>query len=397
MDKGLENHNWFSLSISEYIKECKKGIDEFKETKSRVLQHAKNIEKQVNSIESAILIRPIQFKNHEIMDITQFSEYFESHRQKVLGRLVKDYQNIGDIYLKSIEESTFRTNTQNSEEMRQYYYYWEKKIFNAITRMVIRALATNKALLAKTGKPMIKMTATYNHPDMNYHPTVEELRTQLDKFNRNILDSTKKFGRWWDGFCKIFEEKVDKDSTEPTIPFTFFDDVNHNPVVSALNLEIMNQTQSIQQKFQLHSERFHDRNIKILYDKNELTKKQKEIEKKASVTNIEKTIMATKNLQRANIDSKSAMIQNFLVLVDYQDVLTNATEKVQEWLLCFGRVLTDIAKKELNRVKEITAGYEEKLKIEASNIEPIKELLNVITEIRNKSMDMELKISEVQE
>ena len=281
--------------------------------------------------------------------------------------------------------------------MRQYYYYWEKKIFNAITRMVIRALATNKALLAKTGKPMIKMTATYNHPDMNYHPTVEELRTQLDKFNRNILDSTKKFGRWWDGFCKIFEEKVDKDSTEPTIPFTFFDDVNHNPVVSALNLEIMNQTQSIQQKFQLHSERFHDRNIKILYDKNELTKKQKEIEKKASVTNIEKTIMATKNLQRANIDSKSAMIQNFLVLVDYQDVLTNATEKVQEWLLCFGRVLTDIAKKELNRVKEITAGYEEKLKIEASNIEPIKELLNVITEIRNKSMDMELKISEVQE
>lgn len=59
MDKGLENHNWFSLSISEYIKECKKGIDEFKETKSRVLQHAKNIEKQVNSIESAILIRPI--------------------------------------------------------------------------------------------------------------------------------------------------------------------------------------------------------------------------------------------------------------------------------------------------------------------------------------------------
>ena len=328
MNKGLENHNWFSLSISEYIKECRKGIDEFKETKGRVLQHSRNIEKQVKNIENAILIRPIQFKNHEIMDITQFSEFFESHRQKVLARLVKDYQNIGDIYLKSIEESTFRTNTQNSEEMRQYYYYWEKKIFNAITRMVIRALATNKALLAKTGKPMIKMTATYNHPDMNYHPTVEELRTQLDKFNRNILDSTKKFGRWWDGFCKIFEEKVDKDSTEPTIPFTFFDDVNHNPVVSALNLEIMNQTQSIQQKFQLHSERFHDRNIKILYDKNELTKKQKEIEKKASVTNIEKTIMATKNLQRANIDSKSAMIQNFLVLVDYQDVLTNASDKV---------------------------------------------------------------------
>ena len=60
-------------------------------------------------------------------------------------------------------------------------------------------------------------------------------------------------------------------------------------------------------------------------------------------------------------------------------------------------MLTDIAKKELQRVKDITTGYEEELKIEASNIDPIKKLLNVIAEIRNRSMDMELKISEVQE
>ena len=48
-------------------------------------------------------------------------------------------------------------------------------------------------------------------------------------------------------------------------------------------------------------------------------------------------------------------------------------------------------------MKDITTNYEEELKIEASNIDPIKKLLNVIAEIRNRSMDMELKISEVQE
>ena len=37
MDKGAENHNWFSLSILEYIKECDKAISEFKEIKGRVL------------------------------------------------------------------------------------------------------------------------------------------------------------------------------------------------------------------------------------------------------------------------------------------------------------------------------------------------------------------------
>jgi dynein heavy chain len=147
MNKGLENHNWFSLSISEYIEECTKEIEMFKDTKSRVLQQASNIEKQVQTIETACIIRPIDFEDHKIMDITQFSDYFESYRLKEINTLVKDYQNIGDNYLKTIETQTFKTTTQGHEEMKIYYYYWERKIFNAINKMVIRALATNKALL----------------------------------------------------------------------------------------------------------------------------------------------------------------------------------------------------------------------------------------------------------
>lgn len=58
--------------------------------------------------------------------------------------------------------------------------------------MVIRALATNKILWSRTEKPcLIKMTSSYNHPEMTYHPSVDELRNQLEKFTRNLLDSSK--------------------------------------------------------------------------------------------------------------------------------------------------------------------------------------------------------------
>lgn len=120
--------------------------------------------------------------------------------------------------------------------MRTYYYYWERRIFNAITKMIIRAMAANKALWR--GKPLIMMKATYNHPEMSYHPTVEELKTQLDKFSSNILQSAKKFGRWWDGYCKIFEETVDKDTSEKSIKYTFYDELNQNPVICNLQMEI---------------------------------------------------------------------------------------------------------------------------------------------------------------
>ena len=288
MNKGLENHNWFSLSISEYIEECNREIEQFKDTKSRVLQQASNIEKQVQTIENACIIRPIDFEDTKIMDITQFSDYFESYRQKEISTLVKDYQNIGDNYLKTIEQQTFKSTTQGHEEMKIYYYYWERKIFNAINKMIIRALATNKALLQKTGKPLIKMEASFNNTEMNYYPSVYDLRTALDRFTRNIIESTKRFGRWWDGFCKVFEESVDKDTSEKTIRYTFFDDVNHNPVVALLSLEMINLTDQIQQKFTMYGDRFHDKKFKYIYDRQQLTKMARTYEKSGSVRDIEK-------------------------------------------------------------------------------------------------------------
>lgn len=148
MDKGEQNHNWFSLSIAEYIERCVAAIDEFKATKTRVLQQAQNIEKNVQNIENAVLIRSIDFENQKIMSHTEFTEFFEAHRVRVLQELVKDYQTIGETYLRTIEDAAFRNkDTEDpSEQMKTYYQYWERRIFNAITKMTIRALAANKAL-----------------------------------------------------------------------------------------------------------------------------------------------------------------------------------------------------------------------------------------------------------
>ena len=73
------------------------------------MQHAQNIEKKVLNLENAIIVREIDFDRKTTMDITEFSEFFDSYRIKILADLVKDYQNIGNLYLKNIEESTVKT------------------------------------------------------------------------------------------------------------------------------------------------------------------------------------------------------------------------------------------------------------------------------------------------
>lgn len=359
MDKGQRNHNWFSLSIPEYIKECHLQIDGFKEQKVRVLQHASNIEKKVQNIEDSVLVRPIDFSKYEIMTLQDFSEYFDVHRERVLGELVKDYQNIGETYLRQIESTIFESDTLGCEKMHLYYQYWERRIFNAITKMVIRALAANKALWK--GKPLIKMEASYVYPEMIYHPTVEELRTQLDKFNRNILESAKKFGRWWDGFCKVFEETIDKDTSEKTIRYTFYDDIVRNRVIAQLNMDIVTLTYQIQTKFTMQADGYFSKQVKIIYDKNQLIKMHKNIEKSNSVTNIETKILGLKQIRKIDIKRKTDSHQNALVLVDYSDVKRNAIEKCDEWLALLGKVLENIAKSALLKIVKKIKEYHEML------------------------------------
>jgi len=219
------------------------------------------------------------------MDITEFSDYFESYRAKTIASLVKDYQNIGDLYLKHIQESTVKVSEKDKhipiKEMEKYYEYWERRIFNAITKMIVRALAANKTLWVRKNKPyLIKMTSSYNHPEITFHPTQEELRTQLEKFSRNILESTKSFGRWWRGFCTVFEERLHEETAEKYIPYTFFDDVMQNKMISQLHFEIVQYKTQIFNRFDMLVKGWKSKGkLQDLFDKNQMIKVQKQLEK----------------------------------------------------------------------------------------------------------------------
>ena len=88
---------------------------------------------------------------------------------------------------------------------------------------------------------------------------------------------------------------------------------------------------------------------------------------------------------------------NYIVLIDNAEVKENTIIKVDEWLQILGDSLKTIAAKELKSIKTDIDNYEKALGGEMGAIEQLKSLLNIITEIKNKSMDMEFRIVEVQE
>jgi len=199
--------------------------------------------------------------------------------------------------------------------------------------MIVRALAANKTIYQRFEKPcLIKMISSYNHPEITFHPTVDELRTQLEKFSRNILESTRQFGRWWDGFCIIFEEKINDENAEKYIPYTFFEDVMQNKMISQLHYEIVQCKNQIIQRFDLLKKSWTKRGqLKILFDKNEMTKLQKQIDKNQSTQEIEKRILVFKHYRKLNLSQDNEQ-QNYFVLIDNSEVKESTVLKVDEWL-----------------------------------------------------------------
>lgn len=83
-----------------------------------------------------------------------------------------------------------------------YYHYWEKCIFNAITKCIIFSMATFLALLqSKDRPPLCEVKANLNGKDLVVTPTVNDIYKYLTKSVKNIVESARMFVRWMHGTC----------------------------------------------------------------------------------------------------------------------------------------------------------------------------------------------------
>lgn len=133
-----------------------------------------------------------------------------------------------------------------------------------------------------------------------------------------------------------------------------------------------------------------------LFDKNQMIRMQRTMEKNQNTAEIEKAIVSLRNQKQVYINNPNEQT-NCFVLIDNSEVKQAAIDKVDEWLTTIGEILLKLATSELKSIQKDTQDYDKSLKGEMGDIDQLKALLNVISEIKNKSMDMEFRILEVQE
>jgi dynein heavy chain, axonemal len=132
--------------------------------------------------------------------------------------------------------------------MENYYKYWERKIFNALISMTVRALATNKVIWERK-PPIIRQTCKYSPPqDFLYNPSTEDMQTQLQKFTNNILDASLSFGRWYKGYCEIVPIKLGDENSDKQFDYSYYEDLCRHGVITSMVREITDMIQGLSRK-----------------------------------------------------------------------------------------------------------------------------------------------------
>ena len=82
------------------------------------------------------------------MSLIDFYNYFQEQLKRTFGELVEQYRQINEQFLKSIEGFIEMKNTRASPNMKEYYYYWERRVYNALIKMVLRGIIKFKYLIS---------------------------------------------------------------------------------------------------------------------------------------------------------------------------------------------------------------------------------------------------------
>ncbi|CAM9109021.1 unnamed protein product [Choristocarpus tenellus] len=396
---GFTPLNWNSQRIPSFIETCNKALNEFSGIVSQIHKSSTMIREVVSSIENMLLMQEKDFISPEgplpPMDVAEFYDTLDTKRLARLDGLVQQYNSIESLLIK-VEEVVAGTNTGMSPLLAGYYHYWEKNIFNAITKCIISSMATFLALLqSKDRPPLCEVKATLNGKDLVVTPTVNDIYKYLTKSVKNMVESARMFVRWMHGTCcqtapQVFEEE------EPFI-FSFYQDMSQNPHVIKLMLQL---NQAIHKVFSMMNKYLDGwRRYDTVYNLWNPKRKQaldKLAEKNHTCVYFD-TRIASYELLAETVRAQPSEKDVEFIRIDCYSVAVGIAAQADQWKIDYGAVLHQCSSVLLEQLCSKMTELEEDLQGDPDNLDALKFVLNTIADVCGMGMDVELSILDVME
>ncbi|XP_027024931.2 dynein axonemal heavy chain 10 isoform X2 [Tachysurus fulvidraco] len=392
MSPGYKRLTLTSLGLSEFITKANQAISQFESLLNQIQKNEKDIEAKLQVIETANLFKfPVSERAGELPGVKEFCELVEKQRARDVHWLSRKLSAICPLLTK-IECLTAQTSSSKAKHMAQYYSYWERRVFDTLTKMVLKNLQVfNSALLGST--PLFQIEAILSAPLIVLHPKSNEVYKMIIQCVRDCVESTKHFVRWMKGTCIECPPQLVDGEDEPLI-LSFYSEVCQLPQVNELAVTISQNTQRLLGSVTRLLNNW--RHYRTLWKLDKAIMLEKFAAKKPSCVIYDEKLQFYSHISQ-EVAQQPRVVDENIIRLNLEPLRHTVLENAQAWVTSLGRLLNDSARGELYALHNEFQQLLENLKQSPDTMEDLKSVLGTISDIRDMSLSVEMRYRDIQE
>uniref|UniRef100_A0A4W6G9Y8 Dynein axonemal heavy chain 10 n=1 Tax=Lates calcarifer TaxID=8187 RepID=A0A4W6G9Y8_LATCA len=392
MHFGCKRLNWKSLGISDFIIRGTQAVSKFESVVSQIQKNERDIDSKLQSMVMSNLLKfPVPDKSNDLPGVKEFCERIEQERAKTVNLLSRKYADIGPLITKT-EHLIMETSSGKATCMADYYMYWEHKVLDSLVKMVLRSIqAFSAALMGNTA--LFQIDAILSAPKIVLQPQSNEIYWLIMQCIRDCVESTKQFMRWMRGTCiECPPQRVDGE--DELVTFTFYSDVRQYPQI---NESVMIVSQNIK-RLLLSLDRYlnHWKRYQPLWEKNKTIVNEKFAARKPSCVMYDDKLQFLAGIKQA-VMLEPLFKSEHIIHLNLESLAYTVQETAEAWISSLGSLLNKPAREDLFNLRDKLTELSTKLKQSPDTFEGLKSVLGTISDIRDMSLDVEMRSIDIKE
>ncbi|NXF04120.1 DYH10 protein, partial [Smithornis capensis] len=343
---GHKRLTWNSLGISEFIVHCTQAVGKLESLVHQIRNISKDISSKILLIESANLFKfPLAKDGDALPEAKEFFDYIKCERAKDVAHMVRNYSAIPPLLIE-VEGRVANTNTGKSPKLASYYAYWENRIYQVLTQLIVKNLqAFNAALLANV--PLLKIEAVLSVPDITLVPSASEIDTMTAQCIQDCVEVTKHILRWMHGTCiECPPQHVRKDEV---VTFSFYSDVSQSPLIIEQAILVTQNVHKVLASLSKYLSQWNKYDLLWKSDKGAVLEKLA-AEKPACVTfdgQLQFYMQVAQEVTQQPLIKDEQFIRLHLA-----PLALTVQENAKGWMISIGKLLNELARENLFRLQE---------------------------------------------
>ncbi|CAH1233746.1 DNAH10 [Branchiostoma lanceolatum] len=389
---GYKRLNWNSLGINDYVSRVQQAMGKFESLVNQIQKNARDINARLAMVENSNLFKiPPPKVGETLPGAKEFFEYIERERSKDYELLARKYRAIGPLLTK-MEGLVVHTNTGKSPKLHSYYSYWEKRVYTSLTTLVKRNLLWFCRAITSP-KPLFQIDAMLSAPEIVLTPNPNEIYKLCMNCVRDAVEGSKLFVRWMHGTCIETPPQHAEGEDEPIV-FSFFTDIAADSGVIDLVVTASQNVQKTLMALNKYLSRW--KRYRPLWKLDKGIMMEKFAAKKPScVAYDEKLQFYTKIAHE--VSEQPLVKDEDCIRLQLTPLASTVQDHAKAWVTSLGKLLNDSAKEELFTLKTELEGQTSDLKKVPDTLEDLKFVLGVIANIKDISLDVEMRFVDLQE